>query len=305
MELIDSAGSVYALAKRAGTAPNTIRRYLTNSEPTRPMLIAVAKAGEVSQEWLATGRPPRAPSDGQSPTPAQSTPEAEGFRERLKFLASQKGGIRDFCNRIEMPESDLAMILEGRPITIAELAKLGAHPSVPIRWLLSGDGDSKRAHDLDAHFLESLAAQFVAIDDKRTYLAKHEMPPVIRFDHARAGWKETVFKVVVLLYEWLPPAKYQIHQVDYSTMRPVLDVDDIAVVNRDEDSVGTGYYLFNSGDDGLGKSTPDFVAKAIRVGGKIQIKHSDHAFSKDALHLEDTKVTCLGRVAVIMKRSLR
>jgi transcriptional regulator with XRE-family HTH domain len=62
-DCISSAGSVYALAKRAGTTPNTIRRYLANSEPTRPMLVAIAKASGVTVEWLATGQPPSNPSD--------------------------------------------------------------------------------------------------------------------------------------------------------------------------------------------------------------------------------------------------
>lgn len=49
------AGSIYALAKRSGTAPNTIRRYFGKSEPTRPLLVAIARASNVSVEWLATG----------------------------------------------------------------------------------------------------------------------------------------------------------------------------------------------------------------------------------------------------------
>jgi transcriptional regulator with XRE-family HTH domain len=137
-DIIDSSGSIYALAKRAGTAPNTIRRYLTNSEPTRPMLIAIAKASGVSLEWLATGRGPKTPNDNHTPCPTQYIPETKGFRERLKFIASQNGDVCDFCSRIKIPEPDLAAILAGRHITMAELAKLGSTSSVPIRWLLSG-----------------------------------------------------------------------------------------------------------------------------------------------------------------------
>lgn len=51
----DEAGSLYSLAKRAGLVPNTVRRYLRNSEPSRPYLVAISRAAAVDLRWLATG----------------------------------------------------------------------------------------------------------------------------------------------------------------------------------------------------------------------------------------------------------
>src|SRR5262245_57769638 len=47
---IQDAGSLSAFARKVATAPNSIRRYLTNSEPTRPMLLKLAQAAGVRLE---------------------------------------------------------------------------------------------------------------------------------------------------------------------------------------------------------------------------------------------------------------
>lgn len=52
-------GSRAALAKRAGIAPSSLQNYFDHSEPTRPVLIALAHAAHVSITWLATGRGPK------------------------------------------------------------------------------------------------------------------------------------------------------------------------------------------------------------------------------------------------------
>lgn len=52
---VSKTGSVYALAKKIGVFPNTIRGYLRKSEPSRPLLVAIARECGVSIEWLATG----------------------------------------------------------------------------------------------------------------------------------------------------------------------------------------------------------------------------------------------------------
>lgn len=54
---ISNAGSIQKLGERARVAPRTISGYLVGKgDPSRQRLIALADAGEVSVEWLATGR---------------------------------------------------------------------------------------------------------------------------------------------------------------------------------------------------------------------------------------------------------
>ncbi len=56
--LVAKEGSATAFAKKAGLSPSGFQRYLGGGEPTRPALVAMARAGGVRLEWLATGEPP-------------------------------------------------------------------------------------------------------------------------------------------------------------------------------------------------------------------------------------------------------
>lgn len=48
-------GSASALAKAAGISQSGLHRYLTGGEPSRKVLVAIAKAAKVNLAWLATG----------------------------------------------------------------------------------------------------------------------------------------------------------------------------------------------------------------------------------------------------------
>ena len=45
-----------SFSKRCGFTEGTLRNYLAGADPSRKRLIAMAEAGAVSLEWLATGR---------------------------------------------------------------------------------------------------------------------------------------------------------------------------------------------------------------------------------------------------------
>src|SRR5579863_8396687 len=55
-EIIGGFRSRAALAKAAGLPPSSLQSYLEGAEPTRPALVALARAAEVSLEWLADDR---------------------------------------------------------------------------------------------------------------------------------------------------------------------------------------------------------------------------------------------------------
>lgn len=56
--IAEMVGSVNALAKKAGVSQTGLRNYLLHSEPTRPVIEAIANAAGVSPEWLSYGRAP-------------------------------------------------------------------------------------------------------------------------------------------------------------------------------------------------------------------------------------------------------
>ena len=53
--LVARAGSVSALAKKAGISHSGLLRYLGGGDPSRKVLVALAQAANVDLAWLATG----------------------------------------------------------------------------------------------------------------------------------------------------------------------------------------------------------------------------------------------------------
>lgn len=62
--LAEKIGSVNALARAAGLSQSGIRRYFDGGEPSRPQLIAIARAGGVSISWLVSGEEDERPKNG-------------------------------------------------------------------------------------------------------------------------------------------------------------------------------------------------------------------------------------------------
>jgi hypothetical protein len=133
----DSGGSVYALAKKVGIPPNSIRRYLTNSEPTRPFLIAIARTTGVSIQWLATGDGPKIlPSSSQY---ADFVTEEQGhIRERFREVGRSAGSLQKATG---INQARLNDILAGEEdATGAEIVQICRAAEVSYAWLLTGVG---------------------------------------------------------------------------------------------------------------------------------------------------------------------
>jgi len=60
-EIVGEFPSRAALGKKAGLSPSSLQSYLKGAEPTRPALVALARAAEVSLEWLADNRGDKKP----------------------------------------------------------------------------------------------------------------------------------------------------------------------------------------------------------------------------------------------------
>jgi Helix-turn-helix len=72
-----------ALAKAANIAPSSLQAYFEGTEPTRPALVALARAADVSIEWLADGRGYRDPHppvpDGYAALPFYDLRKSNGY----------------------------------------------------------------------------------------------------------------------------------------------------------------------------------------------------------------------------------
>jgi transcriptional regulator with XRE-family HTH domain len=55
--------SVSSFARRCGVGESTLRNVLAGAAPRADILVAIAEAGNVTVDWLATGRPPKTRSE--------------------------------------------------------------------------------------------------------------------------------------------------------------------------------------------------------------------------------------------------
>ncbi|WP_437880980.1 XRE family transcriptional regulator [Pseudomonas sp. LRF_L74] len=103
--LIARVGSANALAKSAGVSQSGFQRYLAGGQPTRRVLIALARAARVDLLWLMTGegRPDR-----------MESPVVKGDTSSLTLLPMYKG-------RRALREEDMDAELPLKPETLAGL----------------------------------------------------------------------------------------------------------------------------------------------------------------------------------------
>ena len=103
--------SLRSFARTAGVSETVLRKYIAGeSEPTRPALIAMARAARVRLEWLAIGEGPmlageqRAVSAGPEPAPHKDfEPDPRAIEEReQRFLAAAVRIVDDRLHSFEL-----------------------------------------------------------------------------------------------------------------------------------------------------------------------------------------------------------
>jgi transcriptional regulator with XRE-family HTH domain len=60
-------GQKQAFARKIGVKPQQLSRYLRGQIPDAPTLLTIAEVGQVSVDWLLTGRPARGRRQGSTP----------------------------------------------------------------------------------------------------------------------------------------------------------------------------------------------------------------------------------------------
>jgi transcriptional regulator with XRE-family HTH domain len=80
LKLLAGAGSIASFAKRCGLAESVVRTYIHDgSMPSLDKALAIAVAGGVTLDWLATGRGRRLTANGAA-TYATDSEDAEGSK---------------------------------------------------------------------------------------------------------------------------------------------------------------------------------------------------------------------------------
>jgi transcriptional regulator with XRE-family HTH domain len=82
-DIVNDFPTKAALARAAGVPPSSLESYLEGVEPTRPVLVNLATAADVSLEWLACGRGEKNPRplvpDGYAQIPFYDVRSAGGY----------------------------------------------------------------------------------------------------------------------------------------------------------------------------------------------------------------------------------
>jgi phage repressor protein C with HTH and peptisase S24 domain len=105
IEIVADFPSRAALAKKAGLTPSALQSYVEGAEPTRPALLALARAANVSLEWFADGRGYKQPHpsvpDGYAAIPFFDVGKAGGYvyplfsAENAEFCYLKLDWLRD------------------------------------------------------------------------------------------------------------------------------------------------------------------------------------------------------------------
>lgn len=129
--------SVSSFSRRCGVSEAVLRSYLNDGRaPSIDKAVAIAQAGGVTVDWLATGRPPRTRADlaaQQGQSQGQARPASEGaFDGRRAMLEAV---LRVAEHRIEQGAVDADTIAAGLAGAPAWLDAARGYPDLTVRLL--------------------------------------------------------------------------------------------------------------------------------------------------------------------------
>lgn len=106
--------SVSAFAKECGFGESLLRKYLAGSLPNASNLVAIARAGGVTVDWLATGRPPKMRAVEHALD--QAGPKRESFDGRRDMLEAVLRVAEYKISRGEVTRQVIETSLRGAPV---------------------------------------------------------------------------------------------------------------------------------------------------------------------------------------------
>lgn len=219
---IDKAGSLYAFAKRSGLSANTIRRYLCDSEPTRPMLLKMAEAAGVTVAWLALGA-----QETEAQSGAYYTNFAE-FDSRLQRAIAEAGSLARFVAASGIAGEDVRQLRMGRVPTEEESEKLAALTKTPLSdWIPRAQPISER---------DDLFPPPDVVDAELEVLASLEkIDTRDRFARSAVGRR---------IADSLGQGSFEVFRVTSDAMKPSLEPGDLVIVKLEQSLSTSGIYLF-------------------------------------------------------------
>lgn len=120
--------SVSAFARRCGVGESLIRKYLAGSQPGIFTIVAIANAGSVTVDWLATGRLPKTRAEYRAQLQAPADPGAyDGRRDILE------AALRVMEYKIKHNKVDANVIAAGLAGATSWLDAAQDYPDLEVR----------------------------------------------------------------------------------------------------------------------------------------------------------------------------
>lgn len=94
---------VASFGRRSGLSESLLRKYLAGAQPNTFNLVAIAAAGNVSIEWLATGRGQRERIPSAAPQPAPDNEAGEIAHIYSQATEPQRRAFRALANAVRNP----------------------------------------------------------------------------------------------------------------------------------------------------------------------------------------------------------
>ncbi|MDI6711492.1 MAG: helix-turn-helix domain-containing protein [Bacillota bacterium] len=158
-------------AQRLGISENALSNYVRGRIPEAEILMGIAQLCDVTVEWLLTGRDP--PTKGARVDPALGL--------RIKDALAWAGlTTLDLEERLNVEESVVDDLIEGRVLDPRIIAKIADLTGVSTRWLLDGSGHGPPSHlDLEKR-LEQLFDQLIRLICQVVLSQRHDIEAVVR-----------------------------------------------------------------------------------------------------------------------------
>lgn len=299
---VQRLGSAYALARKSGIPGSTLKRYFTDSEPTRPKLIAIATAANVPVEWLVAGVgsvEPKRPAEGPTePLPASATEQVRGrmgedFYRRLADLVRLHGGVELLSETTGIAVTRIEQLLSGAELTLSEFHTICTSTRTPVAWIYGAKGIDQQDRVVIEHALRDLLAEIEIIeaDRPRGFHPRHTL--------SHSAWSEgslpAVFVLWLMILQELRPDYYRIMKVENNLMSPTLERNDIAVVRLRAQPTQPGVYLFKNGPG-------EFFARCVTVGQPPRFSFDNPQYDKavaNQLLSAGENTECLGYVCFV------
>lgn len=269
-ECARSVGGIEELSRRSGIPRKTIDNYLTSkSEPKASTLVALAKAADVTLNWLLTGVGPRDTLAGPHERDAYEdldVSEGGSVADRVRQLLDRSGARseREFAQRLGLPYSTLKGVLDGNRPSVDKVVSVAKATGTSLEWLATGTGAiSRKAGEIgvedeagELHYVPRYDVQISAGNG----LCGEDNEPLERLPFARSFFAQHLRR---------KPGPMVIVTAAGDSMVPTIADGDLVMIDTSDQRMVDGIWAYSIAEQ-------LYVKRLQFIGGDLHV-YSDNA----------------------------